>query len=157
MTTSPEDQVIAAAGNAARVGYLPAELIEMFGEPIHVYTRAQAIADGALHDVTDTAREAGFRFPVALTAAAYADTVTWTRSSGLQDEAGRLWDVLWVAHHAIAAAKRGGFDGDRLPFRLLRIPNTGRGRTPQYTDLVVHVGGGDHAEPVITIMTPHED
>ena len=34
----------------------------IFGEPIafiHVYTRAQAIADGVLVDVTETAREAG--------------------------------------------------------------------------------------------------
>jgi type I site-specific restriction endonuclease len=43
---------------------------EIFGEPIHSYTRADAFADGYLVDVTDTAREAGFRFPVALTRAA---------------------------------------------------------------------------------------
>ena len=35
---------------------------------IHVYTRAQAIADGVLIDATELAREAGFRFPVALSA-----------------------------------------------------------------------------------------
>ena len=34
---------------------------------IHRYTRAQAIEDGTLVDVTETAREAGWRFPVATT------------------------------------------------------------------------------------------
>ena len=36
---------------------------------IHSYTRAEAIADGVLIDVSATAREAGFKYPVALTAA----------------------------------------------------------------------------------------
>jgi hypothetical protein len=39
-------------------------------ELIHSYSRRQAIADGVLIDVTPTAREAGIKFPVALTAAA---------------------------------------------------------------------------------------
>jgi hypothetical protein len=37
---------------------------------IHSYSRAQAIADGVLIDVSATAREAGIRCPVALTRAA---------------------------------------------------------------------------------------
>jgi type I site-specific restriction endonuclease len=41
----------------------------LFGEVIFSYTRAQAIADRVLIDVTPTALEAGFRFPVAVTAA----------------------------------------------------------------------------------------
>ena len=39
----------------------------LFGEIIFSYTRAQAIADRALIDVTATAAEAGFRFPVTVT------------------------------------------------------------------------------------------
>lgn len=46
---------------------------EIFGEPIHVYTRAEAIEDGALVDVTGTAEEAGIVHPVALTAALWHD------------------------------------------------------------------------------------
>ncbi|MCE9563538.1 MAG: hypothetical protein K8U57_15970 [Planctomycetes bacterium] len=38
-------------------------------EVIHSYTRANALADGVLVDVSETAREAGIRFPVALTQA----------------------------------------------------------------------------------------
>lgn len=36
-------------------------------EVISVYTRAQALEDGVLVDLTDWAREAGFKIPVAVT------------------------------------------------------------------------------------------
>ncbi len=42
---------------------------------IHAYTRAQAIADGMLIDASKLAKEAGFKYPVALTSAAWADCV----------------------------------------------------------------------------------
>ncbi len=38
-----------------------------FGPAISAYSRAQAIEDGILVDVSDTAREAGFNIPVAIT------------------------------------------------------------------------------------------
>lgn len=41
-------------------------------EVIHAYTRAQAIEDGVLVDLSDLAREAGFRFPVAVTLGVWA-------------------------------------------------------------------------------------
>jgi Family of unknown function (DUF6573) len=40
-------------------------------EVIHTYTRAQALADGALIDISPLATEAGFRYPVAVTAAVW--------------------------------------------------------------------------------------
>jgi hypothetical protein len=49
-----------------------------FGEVISVYTRAQALADGVLIDAGAMAREAGFRWPVAITAGAWSDCVTWS-------------------------------------------------------------------------------
>jgi hypothetical protein len=39
---------------------------------IYAYTRAQALADGVLVDVSPMAREAGFRFPTAITADLHA-------------------------------------------------------------------------------------
>jgi hypothetical protein len=42
---------------------------------IHRYTRTDALRDGVLIDVSATAREAGFKYPVALTAAACAKCV----------------------------------------------------------------------------------
>jgi hypothetical protein len=50
-----------------------------------------------LIDVSPTAREAGFKYPVALTAAAWAKCVAVPPGALCQDEAGRLWDVLTSA------------------------------------------------------------
>jgi len=73
-------------------------MAKIFGEPISIYTRRQALDDGVLVDVSEMAREAGFRFPVALTRAAWEDCVSWSDADSKrqthQDEAGRLWDVL---------------------------------------------------------------
>ncbi len=64
---------------------------------IHRYTRADALRDGVLIDVSTTAAEAGIRYPVALTCAAWARCVAVPAGLGCQDEAGRLWDVLFRA------------------------------------------------------------
>ncbi|WBB94130.1 DUF6573 family protein [Verrucosispora sp. WMMC514] len=127
-------------------------------EIIHAYSRAQALDDGALVDAGDLAAEAGFRWPVALTRAAWEDAVAWddadnTRKGTVQDEKGRLWDVLWMAK---LAAKRGG-NRDRVLFQVLRVPRTGRGQRPRLTTLALMVGPGDCGEPVMTIGTETED
>ena len=44
-------------------------------EVIYTYTRAQALEDGVLVDVSEMAKEAGVRFPVALTATVYGKYV----------------------------------------------------------------------------------
>jgi hypothetical protein len=130
-------------------------------EVIFAYTRAQALADGVLVDVSKMAREAGFRWPVAMTADAWEDCVSWDRETAArhgvpQDEAGRLWDVLWMASHAARAAARRNHDGP-LNFDFRRIPRQGRGRTPKMATLTIWTGPGDDGEPVITIMLPGED
>ena len=78
----------------------------VFGPLIHAYTRADALADGSLVDVTTVAREAGFTVPVAVTRAVWLDCVAWADDGGAcQDEAGRLWDVLWMARFAARRAR----------------------------------------------------
>ena len=139
---------------------------EIFGEPIHIYTRAQAIEDGVLIDVSTTAREAGIVWPVALTSAAWSDTVQWgdaddKRKGGgacWQSESGRLWDVVWMASRAIRGGLRRGHDGrDPILFQVLRIPRDGRGVRPRLATLKLQVGPGDNGEPVITVMLSGED
>lgn len=123
-------------------------------EIIHRYTRAQGIADGVLVDVSTTAREAGFVVPVAVTQAVYADCIAWDEgNTAYQDVEGRLWDVLSMARLAAA----GNSEGSRMPYRIVRIPNTKRATAPRLVELVLHVGPGDSAEPVVTIMLPTED
>lgn len=132
-------------------------MTEIFGEPIHTYTRAQAIEDGVLIDVSETARDAGFSIPVALTSAAWADCVAWSEKDSKrqthQDEAGRLWDVLWMG---VTAARRGA-DQQSISFQLYRLPRGGRSMRPRLTRLVMHIGGSGNGEPVVTIMLPGED
>ena len=69
---------------------------------IHQYTRADALRDGVLLDVSATAMETGIRWPVALTCAAWERCVSVPSGVACQDEAGRLWDVLWMLRCAIA-------------------------------------------------------
>ena len=72
-------------------------MTEYFGEPISIYTRAQAIEDGVLVDVSVTAREAGFKFSVAITRTVWDGyVVPDKRARYYQDEMGRLWDILSV-------------------------------------------------------------
>ena len=129
----------------------------IFGEVIHYYTRAQALADGVLVDVTETAREAGFRVPLALTAAAWDKAVAWTDADSArqtqQDESGRLWDVIWMAY---TTARRAS-GGCRVPFQVHAVPRGGRAIATRPMTLHMHLGPGDEGEPVITVMNPDED
>lgn len=127
----------------------------IFGEVIHVYSRQDALDDAVLIDAGAMAEEAGFKYPVAFTAAVYRDTIEWPDGSGLQHEEGRKWDVLWMA--AAAARRRTAPDANATDrtFSLHRVP---RGRTnPEEVTLRMVCGPGDNAEPVITIMRLDED
>ncbi|MBN8741101.1 MAG: hypothetical protein BGP24_19985 [Lysobacterales bacterium 69-70] len=122
---------------------------------IHTYTRADALRDGVLVDVSGQAREAGFRIPVALTARVWVECVAWPETESLcQDESGRLWDVVFMAAAAARRAARRG-EGDRTTFDLHVVPRGGT--TPKLTSLVLHIGPGDRGECVGTLMRPGED
>ena len=59
-----------------------------FGPAISTYSRAQAIEDGILVDVSDTAREAGFTIPVAATRTVWNRLIALPEGyRGFQDEA----------------------------------------------------------------------
>ena len=131
---------------------------EFFGDVISTYTRAQAIEDGQLIDVSETAREAGFTLPVAMTATVWADCIAWTdddiEKQAYQDESGRLWDVLYMAYHGIRTSKA---SGDQLLYQLYRVPRDGHSTEAVLVTLKLIIGPGDTLEPVITILLPNED
>lgn len=134
---------------------------EIFGAPVYTYSRADALADGYLVDVSETAREAGFRYPVALTRAAWDDCVSWSdadsdRKRWPQDQAGRLWDVLTMTRYYMRGAVRRDPDTDRFMLQVLRVPRAGRGVKARAVRLMAHVGPGDDAEPVITVGFPSD-
>ena len=125
---------------------------EFFNDPIHSYTRVQAIADGVLIDVSDLAREAGFKHPVALTATAWAAAVEVPPGVVGQDERGRLWDVLTLLRQAALS----GPSGSETRFAV-HVRQDDREGTPLLVRLKGVCGPGDHAEPVVTVMMPDED
>ena len=129
-----------------------------FDPVISVYTRAQAIGDGILVDVSKTAREAGFRIPVAITRTVWTRIVALPEGyRGFQDERGRLWDVLWMARHYALRAS----NSDRVRMcvlvRDIRKDLRDSSRPPRKHFPIVAIGSGDDGGPVITIMFPEDD
>lgn len=141
----------------------------VFGEVISRYTRAQAIDDGELIDISELAKEAGFKFPVAVSKGVYAVLAPWDTGlegdhskpqqghplSGLcQSVKGRAWDLLTILMWEI---KR-GHGGERVDFSPLFLMGH---KWTQDKPMPVHMyalcGPGDNAEPVITVMLPGED
>lgn len=129
----------------------------LFGDVIYAYTRAQALADGYLVDVSKMAKEAGFKISTALTRSVWEDCVAWNdddnKRQTYQDEDGRLWDVLYMA----SMAARNSLNSEQLKYQLYRVPRGGRGKRARLVTLKLHIGPGDHGEPVVTIMQPNED
>jgi hypothetical protein len=124
-----------------------------FDEIIYSYTRAHAIADGMQVDVSTVAQEAGIRFPVFLTRTVYDAYVTVPPDVTGQDEAGRLWDVVWMLRFAVLKSQPGQ---SRLPFALyVRNDN----RRARLVKLIATCGALDidDAQPAITVMMPDED
>ena len=124
-----------------------------FGEVVYAYTRAQAVADGVQVEVSKVAAEAGIRFPVFLTRTVYDAYVTVPPDVSGQDEAGRLWDIVWMLRFAIQRTSRGA---QRLPFALyVRNDN----RAAKLIKLIAVAGplDIDDPKPAITVMMPDED
>ena len=123
------------------------------GEIIYIYTRKQALADGVQVDVSATAREAGITFPTFLTRAVFDAYVAVPPGVSGQDEAGRLWDVLWMTRFAIQRSQPGA---DRISVELyVRNDN----RKARLVKLVATCGALDidDPSPAITILLPGED
>lgn len=121
-------------------------------EMIHSYSRRQAIADGVLIDVTETAREAGFTIPVAVTAAVFQQYVKVPDGVTAQDERGRLWDIVFMLRFAVT--RHPETEGDTLLFTVFARNDEAE---PQPVKLKAVVHPGDEGEPVITVLMPDED
>src|SRR5690349_1890600 len=112
---------------------------------IHAYTRARALEDGQLVDVTDNARQVGITVPVAVTAAVFGlciDVPPGRRH--LEDVGGRTHDIVWLLRCAIARSP----NGRRVDFSVRCSTRKGIRRIA----LKAICGAGDAGEPVITVM-----
>ena len=124
-----------------------------FGEVIYAYTRKQAIADGVQIDVTKTAQEAGIKFPMFLTRAVFDNYVAVPPDVTGQDEAGRLWDLVWMARFAIL---RSHGHTDRLPVALYVRNDNHRAKLVKLI-AVCSALDIDDPQPTLTLMMPDED
>ena len=122
----------------------------LFGDLIHAHTRAQALADGLLVDVSRQASPAemrgGFTGPVAVTAALWSAIEAIPDSlAGVADSRGRLHDVLWLAR--VAAHRRATSFAVHLPYA---------GTRKRVQTLRVDVGPDDDGSPCVTIGFPED-
>jgi hypothetical protein len=146
---NPDEALAAVFGEAKQI----AEGITAFGPVVYAYTRKQAVADGVQVDVSKTAQEAGIKFPMFLTRAVFDAYVTVPPNVAAQDEAGRMWDVVWMTRFAIIRARPGV---QRVPVALYVRNDNHRAKLVK----LVAVCGPldmDDPQPAITVMMPDED
>lgn len=117
-------------------------------EVVFRYTRKQAIEDGVLVDISELAKEAGIRFPVAVTRDLF-DVLNDT-SAPCQDFKGRVWDLFMVFRMYVRSG-----NGDEIHFEPLFL--TAGDSKPKPVPMWAKCGPGDEGEPVITIMLEGED
>jgi hypothetical protein len=124
---------------------------------IYTYTRANAIADGVLVDLSanfpDECSQL-YKYPVAATAAVWRiieQAVAGDSSNSLK---GVVWDLLWMSQKGIS--KR--LDPTQHLFTVI-ITGAGGSRFErnQHYEFKAMCHPGDTAEPVITILQPDED
>lgn len=149
--------------NSATLNPIP----EAFGEPVSIYTRADALADGVLRTIDPAlCAENDLTVAVDITPRAWAETIEWgprqqdAKPAALQDESGRTCDVLG---NLVRMIRRRDPQcpieyGDREVFHVYRIAPTGRSLQPHRHALVAAFGYDDHTgDPVITVMEEDED
>jgi hypothetical protein len=117
----------------------------LFGETIYSYSRAQAIEDGVLADLSqvDSIRQ-HWKHPFACTSAVWAIIEEALQQPG-QDVSGICHDISTMAKLAIRSAP----GAEQIPFTVII--------TGQKHALKLHIGPGDTAAPVLTLMLPNED
>ena len=130
-----------------------------FGPVIYAYTRAQAMDDGVLVEVPESAsRAAGFKVPMAMTATAWGVTVGFgTDLAELLAKATAVLSAAMLEFRQSEHRARMGLGepvGDRLAFAYDAEREDGGVDVVQ---LILVIAPGDSGEPVGTVMLPGED
>ena len=113
---------------------------------IYSYTRAEALADGVLVDVSERAQRAGIQYPTACTAGVWS-LIDCVPASDTDTLAGIVRDIrLDQVLAAMLSAIRRAHGTDRVEFSIL-------GEAGGWAQC----GPGDTAAPCITIMMQGED
>jgi len=125
---------------------------QIYGNVIYSYTRADALNDGVLVDLSGNFPEEArlYRYPVGCSAAVWSLVEQSVAShKHCNSLAGVVRDILWMSQKGVIARP----DGQTAIFAVII---TGTGRRRQHT-LKAMCHAGDDMEPVVTIMLPHED
>lgn len=118
-----------------------------FGPVIHSYSRAQAIADGVLVDLTERSESIRRTWVHHM---ACTDTVWAIVERALEKPGQDLEEILHdVCMMAFVSARVGGAETDTVRFKVSIAGETHA--------LKLRVGPGDTPEPVLTLMLPNED
>jgi hypothetical protein len=135
---------------------LPQSEDPLFGPIIYAYTHSQALADGVLVDVTETAKEVGFKLPVAITEALHNRLTSAKANANIgQDYDGRLWDVLWIAAFTIKLADPGT---DTVTFTLEQQEVEAKNGQLQKVELRLRAvcDAGEEGKSAVTIGFPED-
>jgi len=120
-------------------------------ELIYSYTRKQAIEDGVLIDISQEAKESGFKLPVAVSDNLFHQYIK--PPEGLEGEGqsarGRIHDVLHMLRVAIASNK----NEPMLFFDVLFLMRQGH---HEKVKLFAEIGPDDDGHPCLTICLPED-
>ncbi len=117
----------------------------VFGETIYSYSRKQAIEDGVIADLSqvDSIKQ-HWKFPFACTSAVWSILEAAATKPG-QDLSGIMHDISTMAKLSIRSSR----DAEMTLFKVIIAGHT--------HSLKLHIGPGDTAAPVLTLMLPYED
>jgi hypothetical protein len=131
---------------------------DFWGEPIHVYTRAQAIADGVLvdaqvGDLHDVTRQHFGNDPVAMTAGIHALIERAVNNPKYWNDWRGVWhDICFMSKVAPGRRRLRTLDTETMWFKVIIV---GVGRTRYHTLKRVMVGTPTGVE--VTFMLADED
>lgn len=118
----------------------------LFGEAIFSYSRKQAIEDGVLVDLSEVdSIKQHWKHPFACTSTVWAIIEAALKNPD-QDVSGICQDLSTMAK---LAARNAAHQTEQVKFSVMIA-----GRTFQ---MKLHIGPGDTAAPVLTLMLPCED
>ena len=124
-------------------------------DPAYTGSRTQAIADGKIVEVTKLGQQVGFKWPVAITKAAWDNLVTWSDEDSEQQvpqrEKSRLYELMSKCADSV---RMRGPKSDRMKFHFERIPRDGTTKKARLVIVQIVAHPGDAGEPVLTIRMP---
>ena len=120
---------------------------------IYSYSRADAVRDGVLIDITDIAKRFGFKYPVAITSNLYFTYIN--QNGGLnsvnQIDNTRLIDLLTAMYYSIKNCKDSKTNFVTVKITIKPSPNE-----TSEIEVWAHCGPADDYRLVITIMLPED-